>query len=217
MCDRKWIVAATTILILALALPWESTAQVPVDVSNETITCNTIVKGSIKISPALVFGGTAPSALYKVKGKLAGCVTSAPGVAIVDGKSSFSGFIEPSSNDCASSFSSAIGLVTVKWKASTAITPTSSTIAINAGALTSGLFSPDYGGNYPYFGLGINPRPSGSAGIALAVGGAFTGGDGGAGSTADFIVGEDISVFINRCNDSGVKALTITLGQFQLS
>jgi len=86
-------------LVLAFVLPW--TAQAQVDVSNSTVTCNTIVKGSIKLAPALVTGGTS-STVFKIKGKLAGCTTNAPGVIIPDGKSSFSGVVNIPTNDCTS-------------------------------------------------------------------------------------------------------------------
>jgi hypothetical protein len=205
-------------MALALVLPWAAHAQV--DVSNSTVTCNTIVKGAIKASPALVNGGTSAS-VFKVKGKLAACTTNAVGVTIPDGKSSFSGVINVPSNDCAALLTpgAVSGTVTLKWKGSVPITPTSSVITLNTGDATAGVYDSAFGNNalYGYFGLGINPRPSGVAGSPVAVTGAFTGGSGGVNSTADIVTAESIAMITGQCAAAGVKTITIGIAQIRLN
>ena len=84
------------------------------------------------------------------------------------------------------------------------------------GDVSTGVYGAASGGGYGYFGLGPNPRATGTPGIAVAVSGAFTGGDGGAGSTADIILQQDLAVLIGQCS-TGLKGLNIALGQLQLS
>jgi hypothetical protein len=151
-------------------------------------------------------------------GKLAGCTTSASGVVINDFKSSIKGALNTTSNDCAGLLSpgAVTGSVVVKWNATPKITPNSSTIDVGSGDVTTGVYSAAWGGEYGYFGLGPNPRPTGTPGPSVPVSGAFTGGDGGAGSTADIILQEDLAVLIGQCS-TGLKQLNIALGQLQLS
>ena len=216
MFERKLIATIGTTMVLAFALT--GTAQAQVDVSNSTVTCNTVVKGSIKLAPALITGGALPT-VFKIKGKLAGCTTNAPGVTILNGKSSFSGLVNVPTNDCAALLNpgAVSGTITVKWKATPAILPTSSVITLDNGDATAGLFATGWLAPYGYFGLGVNPRPSGTAGNPVAVSGAFTGGSGGINSTADIVTGEDTAFILGQCGGLGVKAITIAIGQLQLS
>jgi hypothetical protein len=197
---------------LALIIPSSGAAAPPVDVTNETVVCNTINKGVIKVKPPLVNGGTAVPAL-SVAGKLGGCSTSAAGVTIPDFKSSIKGTLTGTSNDCGGLLdgSGITGTITAKWSGTPKIAPTTSTITVSGGDVTNGVFSASWGGAYGQFQLGSPP------GSALAVSGAFTGGDGGASSTAIAVTQEDLAVILGQCAGSGVKALTIGLGQIQLS
>jgi hypothetical protein len=206
-----------TIGTMALSFALASTAAAQIDVSNSTVTCNTVIKGSIKLAPALITGGALPTA-FKIKGKLGGCTTNAGGVTLLDGKSSFSGVVNVPTNDCAALLNpgAVSGTITVKWKATPAILPTSSTITLDSGDATAGLFATGWGAPYGYFGLGINPRPSGNPGNPLAVAGAFTGGSGGVNSTADIVTGEDTALILGQCGGAGVKAITIAIGQLKL-
>jgi hypothetical protein len=212
------ILGAAVAMPFALLIPSSGAAAPPVDVSNNTVTCNTINKGVIKAKPPLVTGGSVPT-VFSIAGKLAGCSTDASGVVINDFKSSFKGTISAPSNDCGALLgpSTATGQIIIKWNTTPKITPSTSTIDISSGDLTTGVFSSGWGGAYGYFGLGVNPRPSGTAGTPLAVSGAFTGGDGGASSTADAVTQEDIAVILGQCSANGVKALNIGIGQIQLS
>jgi hypothetical protein len=198
-------------LPVALFIPTSHAADPPIDVSNATVTCNTINKGVIKIKPPLVNGGTAVPVL-SLAGKLAGCSTS-EGNVIADFKSSIKGTLTGTSNDCGGLLdgSGITGTITVKWGGALKITPTTSTITVSGGDVTNGVFSASWGGAYGQFQLGSPP------GSALAVSGAFTGGDGGAASTAIAVTQEDLAVILGQCAGKGVKALNIGLGQLQLS
>jgi hypothetical protein len=210
-------VATAASLLVAPLFAGAVHAQVPVDVSNASVTCNTLVKASLKASPALVNGGTVPTTI-KVKGVLAGCSSPDAAVGFPEFKSKFSGAISLSSNDCsgliAPSVSSAS--ITVKWNMVPKGAPNQSVITIDAGDLTGGLLTPGWGGVYAYLGLGVNPRPSGMPGTALAVSGAFTGGDGGVQSTADLVSQEDVALVFQLCSTTGVKALDLGIGQLHL-
>jgi hypothetical protein len=205
------VLGAAVAMPLALLIPSSGAAAPAVDVSNDTVACNTLNKGVIKIKPPLINGGTAVP-VFSVSGKLAGCSTSAA-VAINDFKSSFKGTLTGTSNDCAGLLdgSGITGSIVTKWNAPPKITPTSSTITITAGDVTNGVFSAPWGGAYGRFQLGSPP------GGPLAVSGAFTGGDGGINSTAVAVTQEDITVILAQCAGKGVKALTIGLGQLQQS
>ena len=56
---------------LALFVPGSGASAPPVDVTNNTVTCNTLNKGVIKIKPPLINGGSTP-AVVSVQGKLTG-------------------------------------------------------------------------------------------------------------------------------------------------
>jgi hypothetical protein len=73
------VLGAAVAMPLALIIPSSGAAAPPIDVSNETVVCNTINKGVIKVKPPLINGGTAVPAL-SVRAKLGGCTTSASGV-----------------------------------------------------------------------------------------------------------------------------------------
>jgi hypothetical protein len=199
---------------LALLIPASHAAAPPIDVTDNTATCNTINKGVLKFKPPLINGGTTAT-VVSIAGKLAGCTTDAAGVTINDFKSSFKGAINTPNNDCAGLVgpSTATGTITIKWNATPKITPTSTVVTVSSGDVTTGVFSASWGGAYGYFGLGVNPRPSGTPGSPLSSTGAFTGGDGGASSTSDAITQEDLAVILGQCAAKGVKALNIGIGQ----
>jgi hypothetical protein len=187
-------------------------ALAQVDVSNSTVTCNSVLKGSLKFVPSFVNGGTATSVLVKVKGKLGGCFSSAP-VTIPDGKSSFSGTLTLPSNDCATLLgpSTATGTITAKWKADQPITPSTSTITISSGDLLLNIFTTPWGSAHSWIGLG-----AASGGGPLAVSGAFTGGTGGTSSSLDAGPQQDIGMVLGQCALQGFKALNIGIGSLRL-
>ena len=91
------------VLGLAAAMPlvgsFGGVAHAQIDVSNSKVTCVTLLQTQIKISPAVVLGGTQPATL-KLKGKLAGCTSDAGGFTIPDGKSTFKAALSLPNNDC---------------------------------------------------------------------------------------------------------------------
>ncbi len=209
----------------ALLIPASHAASVTSDNSNSSVTCNTINKGVIKLKPALTNVDSGP-AVISLKGKLAGCSTDAVDsnsdpVTLTDLKSSFKGSITAPTSDCASLLgpSTAAGTVTIKWKADNGVKldEASSTVTISSGDVTTGLYAAPFGAAYGAFGLGTTSFASGSPGGPLAVTGGFTGGDGGASSQANVVTNEDISFILAQCGGKGVKALTIGIGNLNLS
>src|SRR5262245_3622009 len=156
----------TFVLLLAPIAGW---AQ-KIDVSNASITCNTVI-GTVSVNPPLVISGTATSTVMRVKGSVADCTVTGPDlVSIRSGK--LSGKVTAMSNSCITLFEPLVGTLTIKWKAAktTPILPTSSTLAITNVSF-SGYTAP-WGAAYGQFSLGTN-----------GVTGAFTGGDDGAASS----------------------------------
>ena len=180
-----------------------------VDASNSTITCNTLTKAVIQPKPTLVTGGALP-ATVKIKGALSGCTTNAPGVTSITG--TFSGTLTGGVNDCASLVgpTTNTGTITIKWKASPALITPVSTVTINSGSAVGGLHALG-SASYGQFQLGNPP------GAALSVTGSFTGGDGGATSTATVVTTQDVGEILTLCGTpKGVKVLNIGIGTITL-
>ena len=213
------IVKVATVASLLLAPLFVGAAQAQVDVSNGSVTCNTIVKASLKASPALVLGGMAGETTIKVKGVLGGCSSNDTAVSFPDNKSKFKGALTIPTNDC-------LGLVMlnltsasleVKWKMNEKTNLNASTITIDQSDATAGIYTTPWNTGHAYVGLGVNDRPSGMPGTALAVSGAFTGGDGGAQSTVDLISAQDLQTIIAACQTAtGVKQVDLGIGQIHL-
>jgi hypothetical protein len=185
------------------------------DVSNDSITCNSVTGGSASIKPALTFAGSAQPVTIKVKGTLGGCVDNTNGAVIID-KGSFSGTLTGNSNNCTSLLGTnpATGSLSFKWTANkaTPIAQTSSTQAVST--ITGNLFAP--AASDPAFGAAAYAEFSLGTG---AVTGAFTGGDAGATSSNVTVTQQDINTFTTLCTPpaKGIKTLnfgiaTITLG-----
>ena len=199
----------TSLTVSALCLAATVHAAGTVDASNSTITCSTLTKAVIQPKPALVNSGALP-ATVKIKGTLSGCTTNAPGVTSITG--SFSGLLTGGVNDCGSLIgpTANTGTITLKWKSVPGLIIPTSTVTVNAGSAVGGLFllgSAAYG----QFQLGNPP------GAALSVAGSFTGGDGGATSTATVITTQDVGAIGTLCGSAtGVKLLNIGLGTITL-
>jgi hypothetical protein len=195
--------------VAALCMAATAHAAGTVDASNSTVTCSTLTKAVIQPKPTLVNGGTLPSTV-KIKGKLSGCTTNAPGVTSISG--SFSGVLSGGLNDCASLIgpTTTTGTITLKWKSSPGLINPVSTVTVAAGSAVGSVVAigpAAYGG----FGLGNPP------GLALSVAGSFTGGDGGATSTALVLTTQDIGEIATQCASvKGVKTLNIGLGTITL-
>jgi hypothetical protein len=195
--------------IAALCLAATAHAAGTVDASNSVITCNTLTKAVIQPKPALINGGSLP-ATVKIKGTLSGCSTNAPGVTSISG--SFSGLLTGGTNDCASLIgpTTNTGTITLKWKSVPGLINPISTVTVTSGSAVGGLFSLPPGA-YGQFQLGNPP------GAALAVAGSFTGGNGGATSTATVITTQDaIGIGVQCGTATGVKSLNIGIGTITL-
>jgi hypothetical protein len=197
---------------LFLGVGAHAAAPPKVDVSNDSISCNT-VSGTAGVKPALSFTGTATSTQVKVKGTLDGCVVSGANAATIIPGSSFSGTLTGTSNNCGSLLGAAplTGNLVIKWKAdkATPLLQTSSTVAVTT--LTGGLFNasladPNVPSSYGEFNVG-------SSGVT----GAFTGGDSGASSHTTIVTGGDVTAFATNCGSAaGIKAFTLAIGSLNL-
>ena len=190
----------TSLILLAPIAVW---AQ-KIDVSNASITCNTVI-GTASVEPPLAIGGTATSTVMRVKGSVAGCtVTGANPVSILSGK--VSGQVFGTSNECITVFQPLTGTLTIRWKAdkTTPIIPTSSTMSITN--VNFGGFGVPWGAVYGQFSLGTS-----------GVTGAFTGGDNGTTSSNISITNQDIGEIVAGCNSpKGLKKIYTGLGQITL-
>ncbi len=196
--------------VAALCLAATAHAAGTVDASNSTITCSSLTKAVIGLKPSLVTGGTLPTTVT-IKGGLSGCTTNAPGVTSISG--SFKGTLTGGTNSCAGLVgpTTNTGTITVKWKATPGLINATSTIQINSGSAVGGLFTGLVPAVYGQFQLGNPP------GAALSVSGSFTGGDGGATSTATIITTQDVGAIGALCGSTtGVKALNIGIGTLTL-
>jgi len=193
-------VAAFAILVsLAPISGWAE----QIDVSNHSITCNTMV-GIASSKPPLLIGGTAPTTM-KVRTFLSGCAVTGPGsVSILSGK--ISGNVTATSNECITLYQPLAGTLTIKWKASeaTPIVPKSTTMEIKD--VTFSGYQAPWGTSYGLFSLGVS-----------SVTGAFTGGDNGATSSNVAVTSQDLGEIISQCGSpAGLKTLNVGLGTITL-
>src|SRR5262249_2601538 len=193
-------VAALAILVsLAPIIGWAE----KIDVSNHSITCNSMV-GTASSKPPLLTGGTAPTTM-KVRTFLAGCAGTGPGaVSILSGE--ISGNVTATSNECISLHHPLARPLTIKWKASkaTPIVPNSSTMEIKD--VTFSGYQAPWGASYGLFSLGVS-----------SVTGAFTGGDNGATSSNVAVTSQDLGEIVSQCGSpAGLKTLNIGLSAFTL-
>lgn len=201
-----------------------------VDCSNATIVCNTFTKGSAKFKPALNPGGcgSAPNETISLKGTISDCVvTGASGVTVVSG--SLKGTLYTGDCSCLG-LAAPTALVTpppnkqnalvVKWKFApgAACNPgqNTSTLSFTAASVISpGVLVPPAfpapGGIYGFFALA---PPAATP----AVSGIFTGGSGGANSTAVGTTTESAATLLGTCNTApaGLKGFTFGQGQIAL-
>ena len=194
---------AARIAFLALLAPMTGWAQ-KIDVSNYSITCNTLT-GTATNDPPLVIGGTASPRTTTVRASIAGCTVTGPSpVTIVSGK--VTGKVTAATNECVTLSEPLDGTLTIKWKAdpSTPILQRSTTMQITD--VTFGGFGAPWGTPYGEASLGV-------AGVT----GAFTGGDNGAQSTNVAITSQDIVEILNECGSPhGLETLYLGLGTMTL-
>ena len=197
----KTVAGMTALVLLAPIAGW---AQSKIDVSNHSITCNTLI-GTASSKPSLVVGGTAQSRKMIVRGTLAGCTVTGPTpVTILSGKTT--GKVTAMSNECVTLHEPLAGTMTIKWKAdpSTPILQRSSTIEVTD--VTFGGFAAPWGASYGLFSLGMG-----------GVTGAFTGGDDGAQSSNAQLTSQDIAEILSECGSpDGLKTVRTGLGTLTL-
>ncbi len=195
----------------------------PYDNSNDTVTCGTILKGAIKPKPVLTLTGAVPS-VFAISGTLSGCSSpSNPNLVFPEGKSKFKGTINAPNNNCLSlaGSSTATGTLTITWGATDSVSGAgmlnkSSVVTIPSMGST-GNFVVVAGDQHGSFDLGTP--------VALSVTGGFTGGNGGATSTASVITTESVVSILRACDTTaappaipgkGVKQITIGVGGLTL-
>jgi hypothetical protein len=215
--------------LIAGAIVTAATAALAVtDVSNHSITCNT-VSGTATFKPPLNATGTVGMEIA-IKGKLTACIDNTDaGVRIDSG--TFSGTLhDPTSfcDDLITTFQAPVvetGSLIYRWKANrtTPIRPTLSTQVVNS--RTSDLYDPA---------AGVEPSTSGgtfgsnvaSKYVALSFGtasvkGAFTGGDSGVGSSNIIVSRETFHLIHTLCDvgvppGTGFKTLNFAIGTVTL-
>ncbi len=205
----KVVIRIAIVVSIAFASSRASAAIPMNDVSNASITCNTLF-GTVSLKPGYLFGGSQPSTV-KIKGTLDGCTVTGGSPStpqFVTG--TFKGTLAGAANDCFAFLSTnpLPGTITIRWKAhpSTPLMQKSSTLTIST--LTGTLFAP--GGLFgaaQYFQLSLG---------TTSVSGAFTGGDGGAASTNVAVTSEDFGPTSNSCETDGLKTLHLGLGRITL-
>jgi hypothetical protein len=213
MTTWKCSVAALSLLVLG-----STSALAQYDNSNDTVHCGTILKGVIKPKPVLNNAGAGPS-VFAIGGKLGGCASpSNPNLVFPEGKSKFKGTINAPTSNCAglAGVSTSTGTITITFSATDSVSGDAllnktSVVNIPSGS-SAGNFASVGGDTHGTFDLGV---PN----AALSVTGGFTGGDGGATSTAQVITSESVATILNYCGQplpKGLKQISIGVGAITL-
>jgi hypothetical protein len=193
------------------------TAQAqPVPNGNSTVHCDTMTKGVLKFVPALTTAGSGPVTI-KVGGTLGGCSSASdPSLVFPEGKSKFKGVLNAPTSACAAlaGVSATAGTLTFTWGvAAPGVTLKTSTVTVTGANGVSPIIN---GAIYGEFDLGASHGAP-----ALAVSGAFTGGDGGATSGAQVVTQQSAMAILNFCSGPpaaplGVKAINVGLSNIVL-
>jgi len=212
-----WKCSAAALSLLVFGATSVLAGPPPYDNSNDTVHCGTILKGVIKPKPVLNNVGSGPS-VFSISGTLGGCSSASnPALVFPEGKSKFKGTINAPTNACAALAgpSTSTGSITITWGATApggaALLNKTSIVAIPSGG-SAGSFAAIAGDSHGTFDLGV---PN----TALSVTGAFTGGTGGAGSTATVITTESVPTILSFCGltpPKGLKQITISVGGLTL-
>jgi hypothetical protein len=194
-----------------------ASAPPPINVTNDKVTCNSVV-GTIKFATPLSNAGSPTgSNQINIKVTLDGCTDTTNANAKI-GASKLKGTISTNNGtQCVGLFgpSNVSASTTVKWKAQsgtpklvmTGNVPAASTVTINQTA-GSTYNSDTWGATYGAFAV-----TAGHAGVS----GAFTGGNGGATSTFTATTGQDVGALGNACAGKGLKSLNFGIGGITLS
>jgi hypothetical protein len=200
-------------------------ALAPIDVTNHTLHCNSVV-GTMKFSPALTLLTPVAGETITLKATATGC-TDPNDANVKIAKGAVTATLAASTSNCTSLAGlSAVtpGPVAMDWSVAAGaakLLPT--TLVGTALKMRSVLhMNQDFGGTYTtawgaygMFQTGID-APHGST-AAPSVSGEFTNGDGGILSTLDMVTGQDTVGILGSClSTTGVKALNVSLGGFSL-
>jgi hypothetical protein len=227
MRRRRKIVMSAVAAVVPLAgwfafVPAASAGAPPYDNSQDTVVCQTVTKGIIKVTPPLITPGTATPTTLTISGTLGGCSSpSNPNLVFPEGKSKFKGTISSTTNDCTSLAgpTSGSGTVTFTWSGSDSVSlgafgQKTSTLSLPTGAAVGGIFSTTSQPTalYGQFVVG----PGNGVAVAPAVTGGFQGGNGGATSNAAIVTVQSVLSLTPLCSGKGIKQLNIATGAIEL-
>jgi hypothetical protein len=214
------LAAASTVamaggLVAGMAGMASATAPPPVNVANNTVTCDSVT-GSVKFSPSLsMTGSTTTPTTISFNTKIGGCVTNNAGVTFAAGQYSTKGIVNLTGNNCtallgADAVTTGTPLTTV-WKVAPGTAKLlQASSAFSMSSIVGGIFSP--GGSWGASGYGDFQSTSG-----MSVNGAFTGGDSGHSSHLEMTTGQSIATLLGACTaTSGLKQFTIGFGNLTL-
>jgi hypothetical protein len=189
-------------------------AAPPIDATNYTVSCDTITGGVVGFKPALLLGGSTPSAA-SIKGTLSGCSATPAGggdpVTVVSG--SVKGTLNTSTNDCLSLLgpSSATGTITITWKVGTGqkLTNNKTVITVSNGNVSGGTSNPfSDSATYGLFNISGTSQT-----------GAFGGASGtGAASFTNALTVQGVGALTPQCTSpsKGLKGITLGSGEVNL-
>jgi len=222
--------ASAIALVVGFAVPAGASTP-PIDVTHDTITCNSIV-GSLKFTPGLtLYSGptdTTPAGSIVVKSVLGGCSPGAAATIVLSGASgTATGFPITSSHSSCNGLSglstSTSGDLITKWKTASGqpkITPTASTLHItqtyggqfnDGGTTTPASDSDSWGGVYGIFMIGTNAAHGSTT--APTGTGAFQGNNNGHTTTIDATTGQSVDYIALQCLlGLPIKALNFGIG-----
>jgi len=227
---RTSLLAAASAIALVVGLAAPAGAATTIDVTNDTITCNSIV-GTLKFTPGLtLYSGptdTTPAGAIAVKTVIGGCSTSAATIVLSGASSTAVGFpinsTHSSCNGLSGLSTGTSGDLITKWKTASGqpkITPPASTLHIaqtnggnfnDGGVTTPASDSDSWGAVYGIFQIGHDAAHGNTT--APTGTGAFQGNNNGHTSTIDATTGQSYDQIALQCLlGIPVKALNFGIG-----
>jgi hypothetical protein len=227
MRRRHKIIMAAVAAAVPLAgwfafVPAASAGAPPYNNQMDTVVCQTVTKGIIKVAPPLVSPGGATPTTLSISGTLGGCSSpSNPNLVFPEGKSKFKGTISSTTNSCTALAgpTTGSGTITFSWSGSDSVSlgafaQKTSTLSLPAGAAVGGVFvtATQPTGAYGQFVVG----PGNSVAVAPAVTGGFQGTNGGATSNAAIVTVQSVLTLTPLCSGKGIKQINIATGAIAL-
>jgi hypothetical protein len=205
------LLGAAVALPMAMLIPSSGASAPKVDVSDDMITCNTVI-ATTTVSPALSNGGSSSTPTkITVKGSVNGCTVTGPNPATVL-SGTFTAKLAGTGNTCTGLLGTTptTGDLTFKWKGdpTTPLLQTSSIVTVTG--ITGGTHSESLNGGSQTYGDFIVD----SSGVT----GAFTGPDHGTTSSNESVTSQDVGALLGGCGTTnGLKTINIGLGTFTLA